>query len=561
MLKRKRDDPAFEGPVRAVAYIRCSSDRQARQESSLPAQRAEINARAAADGASVLKWFEDDGISGKNVEDRPGMEELLAYVAAHRADIDRMYVYDSKRMARNKADAFAIRLQLRKAGVKLVALAQPSVEDEAANALLESVWDGVAEMERIDLARVVRRGQRQSLIDGWWPYPRPPYGFRIVGAETTRGARRFRLEPDPDTSDVVRKVFALYLAGNGSKNIASILDREGLSPPSRADTPKQRVQGWRAKHVKLIVENPACWGAGCWDGEVVNERHHAAIVPRETWEEAQKLATARARTPSELSSLNTAKSEHGVFRPWLRCGECGGTMLLNRGGTPQRRIWYYTCSTRAQNNASCRGLTAKADELDAALVDTIESDVLDLGNIRRLIESSIAQMSEGANRELAERRATLEKRIEEVSAEMARLTIAISRGVLDVEDARPLTEPLRRRRDELRAELGALPSPQRIPTVDEVNPDRFRQRVAERWRSKDVTVQRKALDRLLVEVVLKPGTALIRYAWKAVPPGYTYQDPDGPPNAPMSLGLPSASLYPDSGFPASIHGENPGSRV
>ena len=40
---------------------------------------------------------------------------------------------------------------------------------------------------------------------------------------------------------------------------------------------------------------------------------------------------------------------------------------------------------------------------------------------------------------------------------------------------------------------------------------------------------RKALDRLIVEVELKPGTALIRYSWKAAPSGSTYQAPPGPP--------------------------------
>lgn len=54
----------------------------------------------------------------------------------------------------------------------------------------------------------------------------------------------------------------------------------------------------------------------------------------------------------------------------------------------------------------------------------------------------------------------------------------------------------------------------------------------------DLTVQRTARDRLVVEVVLEPGTALIRYAWNAKPSGYTYQAPFGPPegSAPINRG-------------------------
>lgn len=71
----------------------------------------------------------------------------------------------------------------------------------------------------------------------------------------------------------------------------------------------------------------------------------------------------------------------------------------------------------------------------------------------------------------------------------------------------------------------------------------------------DGPVQPEVLDRLLAEGVLKPGTALIRYSWKAEPTGYTYQAPSGPPYAPMSLFDPSGSSKVLSGLPASTAGE------
>lgn len=512
----------------ALAYVRCSSERQAKQESSLPAQKAEIERRASQDGATVIRWFEDDGISGKNIEDRPGLNACLDYVAKHKGEIARLYVYDTKRMARNKADAFAIRRELHRAKVQLIAIAQPSVEDEAANAILESVYDGIAEAERINLAKVVRRGQKQALTDGWWPYPRPPYGFRSIGMENSRGARRFKLLPDPETSEVVKQVFALYLGGSGAKNIASTLDRAGIKPPSRGDLPKGPVQGWRAKHVKHIIENPACWGATTWDEQIVNENHHPAIVDRATWETAQGLAKSRARAPSELSSINTTKSEHGLFRPWLRCGCCGGTMSLNRGGTATNRVWYYACSSRLQNNAACKGLTCKADDLDAALLDVIEHDVLTPERIDGMIRDTLARMKLDAGGELRARRATLEGLILTCNVEMQKITKMVATGMMEMEDGRPLTAPIMKARADYRAELAALPEPQPVPTVDEVNPEAFRKAITDRWRAKDVTVQRKALDRIVNEIRLEPGKALVRYSWKVEPEGYTYQMPSGP---------------------------------
>lgn len=519
----------WDGPVPAIAYIRCSSDRQARQESSLPAQRAEITRRAASDGSVVVKWFEDDGISGKNIEDRPGLQAAMDWTAAHKGQVGRMYVYDSKRMARNRAEAFEIRKDLHRARVQLIALAQPSVEDDAANAILESVWDGIAEAERLSLAKVVRRGQRQSLVDGWWPYPRPPFGFRSVGTDNHRGARRFKLLPDPETSEVVRRVFDLYLAGSGAKVIASTLDRENVPPPGRADLPKAIVQGWRPKHVLGIVSNPAVYGAVAWEDAVINEHHHPAIVDKATFDEAQRLGSARRRNPSELSSLNTTKSEHGLFRPWLRCGICGGNMALNRGGHASNRIAYYACSSRLMNNSACKGLTVKADDLDAALLDVVEREVLTPDRVRAIIEDALRRMRDDAGGELRERRTVLEARVKDLSTRLQRLAAAIADGSMELEDVSALSAPLRRQREDAREELAALPEPQPVPTVDEVDPELFRETVTARWRSTDVTVARKAMDRIITEIRLEPGKARIRYSWKVEPSSYTYQDPSGPP--------------------------------
>jgi hypothetical protein len=195
----------------------------------------------------------------------------------------------------------------------------------------------------------------------------------------------------------------------------------------------------------------------------------------------------------------------------------------------------------------------RVDELDPALFEVMEAEVLTEENVVKVISSALAMMNGSANADLAQRRATLKAVLAEVDGQMQKITRAIGAGIIDLEDAREQTDPLRKRRTELREELAGLPEPQRIPTLEEVDTAAFRRAIIQNWHNNDVTVRRKALDRLLVEVVLKPGTALIRYSWKAEPTGYTYQAPFGPPNAPQSLRVPSASVT--SGFPASMHGE------
>ena len=172
----------------------------------------------------------------------------------------------------------------------------------------------------------------------------------------------------------------------------------------------------------------------------------------------------------------------------------------------------------------------RVDELDPALFEVMEAEVLTEENVVKLISTALSMMNSSANAELAERRASLGGILKDIEGRMQKITSAISAGIIELEDARQQTEPPRKRRTELREELAGLPEPQRIPTLEEVDTAAFRRTIIQNWHNNDLTVQRKALDRLIVEVVLRPGTALIRYSWKAEPSSYTYQAPSGPPS-------------------------------
>jgi len=89
-------------------------------------------------------------------------------------------------------------------------------------------------------------------------------------------------------------------------------------------------------------------------------------------------------------------------------------------------------------------LTVRSEELDAALLATIEAEVLTPERIRYIIQDSINRMNAGAHKELSDRRTTLEGLLAGIKADMGRLSTAIASGVLDIEDAREKTEPLRR---------------------------------------------------------------------------------------------------------------------
>jgi len=81
-----------------------------------------------------------------------------------------------------------------------------------------------------------------------WLGGRPPHGYRIgdLGphpnpSKAASGARLHQLEVDPEAAPVVQRIYAMYLAGAGYKQIATALTDEGVPCPSRTTGPETRT--------------------------------------------------------------------------------------------------------------------------------------------------------------------------------------------------------------------------------------------------------------------------------------------------------------------------------
>ncbi len=84
--------------TRAVLYARCSSQRQANRDLSVPAQLRRCQEYAQRRGYLVVGEFRDDGISASG-SDRPAFQQLLEEVRAGAADV--VVSWDQARVFRN----------------------------------------------------------------------------------------------------------------------------------------------------------------------------------------------------------------------------------------------------------------------------------------------------------------------------------------------------------------------------------------------------------------------------------------------------------------------------
>ena len=139
----------------------------------------------------------------------------------------------------------------------------PIDPDSEAHDLIMSVFGGMSKGERNRIKLRVRAAMAaQAALEGRFLGGRPPYGYRLADAgphpnpaKAADGKRLHKLEPDPGTAWVVRRIFAEYLAGRGLFAIAEGAHprRDPLPVPARprpatGTAPGRLVQVRRPRH-------------------------------------------------------------------------------------------------------------------------------------------------------------------------------------------------------------------------------------------------------------------------------------------------------------------------
>ena len=88
---------------------------------------------------------------------------------------------------------------------------------------------------------------RESASRGFWVSSYAPFGYNRVMVQDGP-KKRPTLEPDPDASRIVNRIFAMAEAGNGMVQITGTLNDEGIL------SPKGKLWGKTSVHTILVNE-------------------------------------------------------------------------------------------------------------------------------------------------------------------------------------------------------------------------------------------------------------------------------------------------------------------
>ncbi len=327
---RKKKDIGVQRK-RVVLYIRVSSQEQAIEGYSIPAQKERLIAYCKAHDWEIVEMYIDGGYTGANLK-RPGMQKLIAEIG----NFDMVLVYKLDRLSRSQRDTlYLIEEVFLPNDVDFVSMSERFDTSVPFGRAMIGILSVFAQLEREQIKERTIMGRmeraKNGLFHGGIYFP--------IGYDYNEG----KLVVNEYEATQVRKIYEWYLGGLSPDKISERLRVEGYT---------NKYSSWlNTTSVRNVLTSEVYLGTIRF-GTVAVENAHEAIVTREQFEQVKTLREKRREQFGDSPFQSKYLLVGMVF-----CGRCGSRYFVkhNWGGYKK-----YTCYARA--NTSRR--MAKADHCD-----------------------------------------------------------------------------------------------------------------------------------------------------------------------------------------------------
>lgn len=292
----------------AVAYLRMSTDKQ---EYSIESQKRIIKEYAKKNNYTITNFYTDKGISGRDAFKRAGFMNMIE--DSKNRIFSYVIIYDSSRFARNLEQSLIYKSILKKNGVTLVSVTEPTL-DEDNQLITDAILGAMNEMYSRKLSKVVKRGMAEKAIKGEY-ISCAPYGYFKPKGEGLK-----ILENEAKT---VKNIYNDFIKGKTAYAIAKDLNEKEIKT--------KRGNFIDTRWVKKILTNVTYKGYYKFNIEgkvILTKSNHLPIIEEEIFQKAQ-----------EIFNKNIKRTSHkgkplDLHKHWLvgliRCKHCKSTFVYSK---------------------------------------------------------------------------------------------------------------------------------------------------------------------------------------------------------------------------------------
>jgi len=362
--------------MKVAGYVRLSRDDNKEDYISIVAQKDIISNYAKSRGWEIVKFYEDDDVSGYKFDSREGFTQLLQDIQNDKIDV--VIAKDLSRIGRHNAYTLLFIENLRSMGKTLIAI-DDNYDSSKDNDDIIGIKTWYNERYVKDLSKKIRSNIYSHMKNNKYQNS-APYGY-IVDEVTNN------LVVDESVRPIIVEIFNLYLNGYGALKIAQILNERKIPTPMEHIKSLAEKKGiyykrntsskWLDTTVLNILKNDVYIGVkrlGKTRRDVVHgkrrftdereqfvfENNHEPIIDKEMFYKVQELIQKR----KEISYRGSTK-HYNPYSGLLFCLDCG-TPLVARSQVGRAK--FYVCRTYKKfGKQECDSHYIKEDKLNNAV--------------------------------------------------------------------------------------------------------------------------------------------------------------------------------------------------
>ena len=471
----------------AALYIRLSKEDESEGPSqSVQNQESLLREFVEQHRLSVYDTYVDDGWSGTNF-DRPDFQRMIADIEAKKVNM--VITKDLSRLGRDYImTGHYMERYFPEHRVRYISLLDgiDTGVDSTANDItpFRAIMN---DMYAKDISKKIKSVKRDKQRKGQFIGGKPVYGYKMHPTEKNK------IVVDEEAAPVVRRIFSLALSGMSCRNIAALLNQEGVpTPATYANLPVARpgpytglwsserisdmlqnetymgnmVQGRSVKisykSKKCLRQDPANW--------VVVEGTHEPLVDGETFRKVRLLVKSRKHTRSRTYDF--------LLKGLIFCHECGYPLaVLNRKNARGEDVLYFVCRTYQRFTkagvCTCHSIKEKT-VTDAVIAKVREVCEAYLHPDELLPVAKEAVENAGKQSGLETELQTLQSRIDSLTANLDRMYTDRLSGLLPEADFQRIFGRIKLEREQLEEKRQALELQKKSPVRSE---DRARELV------------------------------------------------------------------------------------
>ncbi len=345
----------------------------------------------------VYDTYIDDGFTGTNFE-RTAFKRMIADIKAGKVNC--VIVKDLSRFGRDYIDTGKyLERFFPDNDVRFISITDNIDSIKQAYDMLLPIKNIFNEQYARDISKKVHAAMNTKQKAGEFIGAFASYGYKKSLADKNK------LVIDEYAANVIRRIFDLYIKGNGKIKIAGMLNAEGILCPSeykkvngenyRNSNRLESTSYWTYSTINRILSNEMYVG-NMVQGKTQRKMHsraklierqewivvpntHEAIIDIDTWNKAQKLLKRRTRNLDLQSNIS-------IFAGFLKCGDCGRALTKKRYLQNGKEFIYYNCGTYVRSGSKfCSSHSISHKVLEKIILEDLNMVISSIDNLKELI--------------------------------------------------------------------------------------------------------------------------------------------------------------------------------